>query len=79
MDSEESSQSYRGKGSKRGEARKAKPGEVHTLLCSYHYSWHTGPGCSPALCSFPGLIRNPWVSAAGIIAVCSGDIGWFKI
>lgn len=30
---------------------------------------HIGPGGILALCSFLGLMRNPWVSVAGIIAV----------
>lgn len=58
-----------GKGNQRGEARMAEPVEVCILLGSYHSSWHLGQGCCAALCSFLGLVRNPWVIAAGIIAM----------
>lgn len=47
----------------------AEPVEVCILLGSYHSSWHLGQGCSAAFCSFLGLVRSPWVSAAGIIAM----------
>lgn len=61
MECEESAQGYRGKRNERGEERMSKPGEVCILLGLYHDSWHSGPVCLLALCSFLGLVRNQWV------------------
>ena len=67
MECEESAQGYRRQRNERGEARMPKSGEVCILLGLYQDSWHIGPVCLLARCSFLRLVRNQWVNVAGII------------